>query len=479
MSTAGALFGLASKWIPNDGVYIFVAISIFVFFGFALAFFVQGKLLEIGAIKSSLLLSLVLSITYPMNSDSLHQLETKRLYLEIDSKYNFYKSEYVKNNPKPIDALEKKKNALEMKKNELAIKYDNIKFALKDAIQKERERVARVYMEAKRSGKYGSWWTKEGSRSNCLHIGNNRLARIECLSVYNLSLKDNRLEIVKNEIEENNKKLTFAITALEEAKKNNSNKNAISKMYKAKMDKIEQEAENRATNYWTIVLFLWGVGLFVEGILSFPLLLLWLKENSKKKTIEDKVKKAEKRLKEISDETSKVLYNKEALEYLQEYAMGRGGDLRKIVTWKKGGRGCRVGQPIALANSLIGAILYAVSLKKNGKAIETFRDVTERDILFVNGRNGSEIIGNKKRMKIIDSFFSEILKQDIQTLGSRADQIWVKDFGKIIPQRVALEHLIKKEEESDIYSPQNLTKESINALAYDLMLKYYPNNYKQ
>jgi hypothetical protein len=475
MSTAGALFGLASKWIPDDGVYIYIFVAIFIFFGFALAFFVQGKLVEVGATKSSLLLSLILSMTYPMNSQSLRQLETKRLYLEIDSKYEYYKSQYAKNNPQSLDALEKKKNALEREKNELAIKYDAIKFSLKDAIQKERERVSRIYMEAKKRGKYGVWWTKEASKSNCLHIGNDRLARIECLSTYNLSLKDNRLEIVKNKIEENNKKLIFVTTSLEEAKKNNSTKNAIAKMYKAKIDKIEQEAENRATSYWTIALFLWGVGLFVEGILSFPLLLAWLKENREKKAIEDKVKKAEKKLKEISDATNKVLCNKEALEYLQEYSKGQ-GDLRRIVTWKKGSR---TGQPIALANSLIGAILYAVSLKKDGKAIETFRDVTERDILFVNGRNGSEMIGKKKRIKLIDTFFSEILMQDIQTLGSTADQIRVKNFGKIIPQRVALDYLISKEEESDIYSPQNLTKERINALAYDLMLKYYPNNYKQ
>ena len=210
MSTAGALFGLASKWIPNDGVYTFVAISIFVFFGFALAFFVQGKLLEIGAIKSSLFLSLRLSEPNTLNSDTLHQLETKRLYLEIDSKYNFYKSEYVKNNPKPIDTLEEKKNALEIKKNELAIKHDAIKFSLKDAIQKEREKVSRIYMEAKKRGKYGSWWTKEATKSNCLHIGNDRLARIECLSVYNLSLKDNRLEIIESKIKANSKKLAFA-----------------------------------------------------------------------------------------------------------------------------------------------------------------------------------------------------------------------------------------------------------------------------
>ena len=127
MSTAGALFGLASKWIPDDWVYIFVTISIFIFFGFALAFFVQGKLVEVGAIKSSLLLSLILSMTYPMNSQSLRQLETKRLFLEIDSKYEYYKSQYAKNNPQSLDALEKKKNALEREKNELAIKYDAIK----------------------------------------------------------------------------------------------------------------------------------------------------------------------------------------------------------------------------------------------------------------------------------------------------------------------------------------------------------------
>jgi len=143
-------------------------------------------------------------------------------------------------------------------------------------------------------------------------------------------------------------------------------------------------------------------------------------------------------------------FNKALSDYLIEYAYSRNKELDEATRRNKSNyKGVHMGRRFAIANSFIGAFIALLSHKKNDLPLSSFRDVTALDILEINGKVGTEVAATgKRRMKTVETFWSQTLQRHIKTLGSTASTLKVKGE-RINPQQHALDYLIMLEEEGD------------------------------
>jgi len=113
-----------------------------------------------------------------------------------------------------------------------------------------------------------------------------------------------------------------------------------------------------------------------------------------------------------------------------------------------------------MANAILGAFLYATNLVEIGKAyVESWDEVTHRDILKANGYMGSEKTSANRRRQIVPTFYSfDGIK--IKSLGSTGEKL-----NGMNPQIEAVSFLRSHEVmDFERYSPKNISIEDMKIL---------------
>jgi len=468
--------GTADQLILNSSLGFGLAV------GGTMAYKVIPELIEAGARKQALIVGTLLSLTYPMNAPKIFDIAVDFKCSAIDPRYKKNVSEYSSyslasySNDKNIITL---KNQYLLKKEEVETLEHPI--SLRQIKNETALEIGNVKSSSS-SLEYKRYYTTLANKNGCrLPISFKRL--VSCVSKVKYNNEkyalESKINSAKRELDKLKIKLDTAIAkdtkAKEEAKKSSTKLASLKKS----IETTKEKAKKSVVNVWLIALLLWGFGLFIEVfIVGFEMLKEIWKEQYEETRIAKKVKQVSEELEKVSEKYRKILHNYEGMNAVIEFANEEEHRLRKVLAWKSGNR---KGKPIALSNSIMGAFLYALTLRKEeNKSVTSWREVTQADILFVNGRAGTESINGKKRLKLIETFLSNIANKNISCLGSTAETIRIKNFGEICPQKEALSYLIQREEESEErFSPQNLTIRNIELLAIDFTKKFYPQQFRK
>jgi len=477
--------GFALKTLVSIGTADQLILNSSLGFGFALggtmAYKVIPELISAGAKKQALIVGTLLSLTYPMNAPKIFNVAADFKCSEIDKRYKKNVKEYSSYllasylQDKTIVELNNK-YLLKKRKVESLVEHP---ISLRKIKNKTTLEIGKIKSSSS-SSKYKRYYTNLAKKHGCrLPISAKRLANCVSNVKYNNEkyTLENKISTAKSELEELKIKLDTAVTKDNIAKEKAKNSKLELATLKNSIETTKEKAKNSVVNIWLIVLLLWGFGLFIEVfIVGFEMLKEIWKEKYEETKIGKKVEQVSEELEKVSKEYRKILHNYEGMDAIIDFANKKEHHLRKVLAWKKGNR---KGKTIALSNAIMGAFLYALTLRKEeDKSVTSWSEISQADILFVNGRAGTESVNGKKRLKLIDSFLSNVANKNISCLGSTAEKIKIKNFGDICPQKEALNYLVEKEVAiKERFAPQHITVEDMKLLAIDFTKKFYPQQF--
>ena len=476
--------GFAVKTLVSNGTDDQLILNSSLVFGLAfggtMAYKVIPELIETGARKQALIVGTMLSLTYPINAPKIFDIAVDFKCSEINPRYKKDVSDY---SSYFLTSYNTDKNIITLK-NQYLLKKEKVEelshtISLREIKNKTTMEIGNI-KSSSNSIQYKRYYTSLANKNGCrLPISFNRL--VNCISKAKYNSKkyalDRKINSTKTELNKLRIKLDIAIEKDNKAKEEAKKSSAKLALLKESIESTKEKAKKDTVNVWLIALLLWGFGLFIEVfIVGFEMLKEIWKEKYEETKIAKKVEQVSEELEKVSEEYRKILHNYEGMNAIVEFANKEEHHLRKVLAWKKGNR---KGKPIALSNSIMGAFLYALTLRKEeNKSVTSWKEVTQADILFVNGRAGTESVNGKKRLKLIDSFLSNIANKNISCLGSTAETIKIKNFGEICPQKEAITYLVEKETASEErFAPQNLTIRDIELLAIDFTKKFYPQQF--
>ena len=429
----------------------------------------------------------ILSLTYPLNAVKIHNSMVEYKASEINARYELKKEEYKSY---IVSSYSKDKNVAILQK-----KYDSKALLLEEeeemksveSFKTKRTLSLGNYKSSHSKKEYKKYYEKLARKKGCrIPTSFNRLVKCVSKVEYNQykSIKNEKIAILRKDAKKALIALNSAKTQDDEKKAKSQEDNKKVALLKKEIEQTKAKAKTETISIYILAFFLWMFGLFVEVfIVGFDMLKnIWEEEAVLEKTT-SKIEEVKKELNEITETYQKTLHNHEGMDLLIDFANNKNSKLRKMLLWKKGPK---KGKIIAIANSIAGAFLYVYTIKKNdNESIDSWKKILQSDLLFVNGRNGTEYVlseGNKKtkRLKLIESYTCSITQQEILCLGSTAETLQVKTFGKITPQKEAIDFLIAKEDENPHrYAPQNCKKTDIESLIISFVKNYYPNNFKE
>lgn len=495
ISSASAGAGLAFGTLGEDALLTAVAGVAFGGVGYAIAFVGIPTLLKNKMLGMAVLLGFIMSLTWLMNGGAIYNMYLQTLCKKIDVKYPVYKKEYGETKTKKVDTGEKEKEIITLKYSIEKLKADTARLetetskggdSYRNIYDKSREYLYNIKQKNLREWKSGAYkrYAKKYLCNNPSHISFKRL--VECKANLEFS------KSVGEEIEELREKKTMLSTQLIQYKKiteevltakgnAKSHNDSISSLYN-KIQIIEKKATKEAGNAKLYIYgIIWAFGLFIELVsMMFGELVKSRVETITKKEI---IKEIE----EVHEEVTRREINRDCFKRMLDYARNENDPLRtKFKTkLKNGGRG----KMLAISNSIMGAFLHAYSIRKNGIITITWKDVSQTDILYVNGSAGKETKNKKERRKLIEKFYPNIIEGEelmpIPTLGSTATSLVNKDINAYLghrnglnPQQEAIDFLVHLEEtDYDRFSPLNLSVKDLELVAIKFVRRYHPNNF--
>ena len=252
------------------------------------------------------------------------------------------------------------------------------------------------------------------------------------------------------------------------AQQNNTSIVESEKKYKA----IKAKAKAQTSTFAPIIyLIVWGWGLYIELlVMMWGELIAFLVQKKEKKEVLEEVEK--------TITTASTPLNIEGKKFALDFAHPDGLLQFKELFISRNELFISRNKRLAVTNSIVGAFLYAYTIKKHGNYINSWKQLSVRNILYVNGR-----LDKKKEVISIESYIADSGEQ-ITCLGSTARKLKSKEIlaylkregstkKHIAPQREAIDYLISLEEQDKRFLPQSITEEEIKRVIYAFVAKFH------
>ena len=485
------------------------------FVGGLVVFVVIPTLVRIGLLAVALLIGLVMSATWIGNADLILSIMKQSQYSIIDSRYKIAKEKYtnatvgnVYISPTKLShqsEIERLKSEIERLKSEISISspiYRNIKDEIETGFK---------LRKAQNKKLWASTYKKDAKNNGC-RTKINFHALVNCVSQNKFKLinikKRETIQADTIALEKAQNLLSTEIAKEQNTKINANNDKAKVQKYKKIVDSVEAEADKRAKEIEpTIIIVMWILGLIAEVLtVMWSEMIAWFENKKKKEKVvndieeianqkreeidrelsvkEEKIKALDMDLEKVEEKKIAVTHNYKLMKYLVGFANGDEDAFKNSLRVKYKSRTKR-GEVLALANAIVGAFLFSQTIKKNQISIQSYRDITQSDILFVNGFDGK----TKNQRMLNEHYISNVNEEPVNCLGSTAQilknkdvLLYLKNEGEnrrhIIPQQEALEYLIMKEKiDFDRYNPIDISIKDFQLLVMLFVGKYYPQQF--
>jgi hypothetical protein len=522
VSTLGSsLIGYSamSSFADGDPLLLGLGIGTGALIGGSVVFVWIPQSLKNNLIDIALIIGSVMAFTWTFNTSYLLDRKFNIECNKIDGQYENLKREYI--NLKSVSKYDTDKlKELNTTVSKLEIRYNQLSSDLNPStspLYKDISDEVDIFLKTEKGKGLERWRGKNGYKKlakdyycNTSSSGGISYARLKsCIINYRFKeatkSKKDEFDTISKELNEKRGLLNMEISNyrkyLADSKANESLK--LSK--KAKIDKIEKKAHEKTDAieiYLKVLMFV--IGFFIEVVaIMWEELLKKIKTKREKKAIlgekkekiEKEVEKKEEELSAIEEvlqeakkEYKAVIHNEDAMRYIIALAKGedyQDAQLFSILLREKFKKGR--GKTLALANSIVGAFLYALTIKKEGVSVQSWDEVIPANILFVNGYGGKEVVKGRERRLLLEqyeAFNGEIvpcLGSTASTLNNKAIREYKKANGlkiePISPQDEALSYLRYLEKLSDKYAPQKIKVEDMKAVIQNFVKKYYPNQF--